>query len=224
MLGFPGTFQLNATVPPQPRLQPGPLCLARPVQAAHGARADELPARHRPRRGQGDRAGVVAARRGRRLAPPSGCASPSANAQATQVVSQGRHHHNRWRVVSGLNTRAGWPQNRHSGPLFPRPSIHPTVLAVAACILSNRSLMVRLISASPVASSRRAPMPSRIALEWSGVVRVSARFRCRPPRAPRTPVAGRPLSRSVRFRPTCHPGSSIPPMESERRMVWSARS
>ena len=96
---------------------------------------------------------------------PSGCASPSANAQATHVVSQGRHQHNRWRVVSGLNTRAGWPQNRHSGPLSPRPSIHPTVLAVGGVHPLQPKFDGATHSAAPVSSSRRAPMPSRIALE-----------------------------------------------------------
>jgi hypothetical protein len=57
--------------------------------------------------------------------------------RATQVVSHGRHHHNRSRVVSGLNAPAGSPQNRHSGPPPAGPSIHPVELAVAACIPSN---------------------------------------------------------------------------------------
>lgn len=61
----------------------------------------------------------------------------AAAGQATQVVSHGRHHHNRSLVVSGLNVCAGSPQNRHSGPPPVRPSIHPVVLAVAACIPSN---------------------------------------------------------------------------------------
>jgi hypothetical protein len=121
------------------------LRLARPVQAARGARADELPARHRPRRGQGD--GPVLWQHGEvdqsscpeRLRQPLGQRSGHPGSLTRPAPPQPL------RVVSGLNTRAGWPQNRHSGPLSPRPSIHPTVLAVAACIPSNRSLMVRLL-------------------------------------------------------------------------------
>jgi hypothetical protein len=65
--------------------------------------------------------------------------------QATQVVSHGRHHHNRLSVVSepsssGLNARGASPQNRHSGPPA-RASIHPVVLAVAACIPSSLGLL-----------------------------------------------------------------------------------
>jgi hypothetical protein len=68
-----------------------------------------------------------------RLSPSPGLAA----GQATQVVSHGRHHHNRLSVASelwssGLNARAGSPQNRHSGPPSARASIHPVVLAVAA--------------------------------------------------------------------------------------------
>jgi hypothetical protein len=66
--------------------------------------------------------------------------------QSTQVVSQGRHHHSRlieklqpwW---SGLNAPAGSPQNRHRDPWTTLASIHPVVLAVAACVPS--SLAVR---------------------------------------------------------------------------------
>jgi hypothetical protein len=70
--------------------------------------------------------------------------------QATQVVSHGRHHHNRLIVVSqpwssGLNARAGSPQNRHCGPLPTRASIHPVVLAVAACIPSNLGVPFTLV-------------------------------------------------------------------------------
>jgi hypothetical protein len=36
-----------------------------------------------------------------------------------------------------LNDRAGSPQNMHSGPPSVLASIHPVVLAVAACIPSN---------------------------------------------------------------------------------------
>jgi hypothetical protein len=58
------------------------------------------------------------------------------------VVSHGRHHHNRLRVASepsesGLNDPAGSSQNMHAGPLPAPASIHPVVLAVAACIPSN---------------------------------------------------------------------------------------
>jgi hypothetical protein len=81
--------------------------------------------------------------------------------QATQVVSHGRHHHNRLSVVrvpsfKGLNAPAGSPQNRHSGPPPAGPSIHPAVLAVAACIPSN--LGVRLTPRTPCSAlvSRRA--------------------------------------------------------------------
>jgi hypothetical protein len=61
-----------------------------------------------------------------RLSPSPGLAA----GQATQVVSHGRHHHNRFSVASvpsfsGLNARAGSPQNRHSGPPSARASIHP---------------------------------------------------------------------------------------------------
>jgi hypothetical protein len=54
-------------------------------------------------------------------APPVSARPRAWAAQATQVVSHGRHHHNRLSVVSqpwsnGLNARAGSPQNRHSGP------------------------------------------------------------------------------------------------------------
>jgi hypothetical protein len=68
--------------------------------------------------------------------------------QSTQVVSQGRHHHSRWTWwaqpwSSGLNAPAGLPQNRHLDPRPARFSIHPVMLAVAACIPS--SLGVRLI-------------------------------------------------------------------------------
>ena len=78
-----------------------------------------------------------------RLSPSPGLAT----GQATQVVSHGRHHHNRLSVVSepwssGLNARAGSPQNRHSGPPPARASIHPVVLAVAACTTSNLGVMV----------------------------------------------------------------------------------
>jgi len=65
------------------------------------------------------------------------------------VVSHGRHHHNRLSVVSapsfkGLNAPAGSPQNRHSDPPPAGPSIHPVVLAVAACIPSNLGLRFTL--------------------------------------------------------------------------------
>jgi len=70
--------------------------------------------------------------------------------QATQVVSHGRHHHRRLRVVSepsdiGLNDRAGSPQNMHSGPPPALASIHPVVLAVAACIPSNLGVPFTLV-------------------------------------------------------------------------------
>jgi hypothetical protein len=66
------------------------------------------------------------------------------------VVSHGRHHHNRFSVASepsssGLNARAGWPQNRHSGPPSARAWIHPVVLAVAACIPSNLGVRFTLV-------------------------------------------------------------------------------
>ena len=68
--------------------------------------------------------------------------------QSTQVVSHGRHHHSRLTEElqprpSGLNAPAGSPQNRHWGPWTALVSIHPVVLAVAACIPS--SLGVRFI-------------------------------------------------------------------------------
>jgi hypothetical protein len=61
-----------------------------------------------------------------RLTPSPGLAA----GQATQVGSHGRHHHNRFSVASepwfsGLNARAGSPQNRHSGPPSARAWIHP---------------------------------------------------------------------------------------------------
>jgi hypothetical protein len=70
--------------------------------------------------------------------------------QATQVVSHGRHHHNRLSVVSapsfkGLNAPAGSPQNRHSDPPPAGPSIHPVVLAVVACIPSNLGVRFTLV-------------------------------------------------------------------------------
>jgi hypothetical protein len=70
--------------------------------------------------------------------------------QATQVVSHGRHHHNRLSVVSapsfkGLNAPAGPPQNRHADPSPAGPSIHPVVLAVAACIPSNLGVRFTLV-------------------------------------------------------------------------------
>jgi hypothetical protein len=43
--------------------------------------------------------------------------------------------------LSGLNAHAGWSQNRHSGPPA-WASIHPTVLAVAACIPSNLGVLM----------------------------------------------------------------------------------
>jgi len=66
------------------------------------------------------------------------------------VVSHGRHHHNRLSVVSvpsfnGLNAPAGSPQNRHSDPPPAGPSIHPVVLAVAACIPSNLGVRFTLV-------------------------------------------------------------------------------
>jgi len=86
-----------------------------------------------------------------RCAPLRGTRSVLAgdpSGQSTQVVSHGRHHHSRlteelqpW--PSGLNAPAGSPQNRHWGPWTALVSIHPVVLAVAACIPS--SLGVRFI-------------------------------------------------------------------------------
>jgi len=81
-----------------------------------------------------------------RLSPSPGVAA----GQATQVVSHGRHHHNRLSVASepsfsGLNARAGSPQNRHSGPPSARAWIHPVVLAVAACIPSNLGVRFTLV-------------------------------------------------------------------------------
>jgi hypothetical protein len=78
--------------------------------------------------------------------PPRGLAA----GQATQVVSHGRHHHNRLSLVSvpsfkGLNAPAGSPQNRHSGPPPAGPSTHPVVLPVAACIPSNLGLRFTLV-------------------------------------------------------------------------------
>jgi hypothetical protein len=66
------------------------------------------------------------------------------------VVSHGRHHHNRLSLVSapsfnGLNAPAGSPQNRHSDPPPAGPSIHPVVLAVAACIPSNLGVRFTLV-------------------------------------------------------------------------------
>jgi hypothetical protein len=81
-----------------------------------------------------------------RLSPSPGLAA----GQATQVVSHGRHHHNRLSVASapwssGLNARAGSPQNRHSGPPAARASIHLVMLAVAACIPSNLGVRFTLV-------------------------------------------------------------------------------
>jgi hypothetical protein len=81
-----------------------------------------------------------------RLSPSPGLAA----GQVTQVVSHGRHHHNRLSVVSaprssGLNASAGSPQNRHSGPPPARASIHPVMLAVAACIPSNLGVPFTLV-------------------------------------------------------------------------------
>jgi hypothetical protein len=81
-----------------------------------------------------------------RLGPSPGLAA----GQVTQVVSHGRHHHNRLSDVSqpwssGLNARAGSPQNKHSGPPPARTSIHPVVLAVAACIPSSLGVPFTLV-------------------------------------------------------------------------------
>ena len=43
--------------------------------------------------------------------------------------------------LSGLNAHAGWSQNRHPDPPA-WASIHPTVLAVAACIPSNLGVLM----------------------------------------------------------------------------------
>jgi hypothetical protein len=82
--------------------------------------------------------------------PPSQPVPGPRGGQVTQVVSHGRHHHNRLSVVSepwssGLNARAGSPQNRHSGPPPARASIHPVALAVAACIPSNLGVPFTLV-------------------------------------------------------------------------------
>jgi hypothetical protein len=81
-------------------------------------------------------------------APPPRCGRVPAG-QATQVVSHGRHHHNRLSMVSepsssGLNARGASPQNRHSGPPA-CASIHPVVLAVAACIPSSLGLLFTFV-------------------------------------------------------------------------------
>ena len=62
--------------------------------------------------------------------------------QSIQVVSHGLHHHSRLIEElqprsSGLNTPAGSPQNRHRDPWPTSVSIHPVLLAVAACIPSS---------------------------------------------------------------------------------------
>jgi Metallo-beta-lactamase superfamily len=77
--------------------------------------------------GPGAGPGRVTGQGAARLSPSPGLAA----GQATQVVSHGRHHHNRLSVASvpwflGLNARAGSPQNRHSGPPSARAWIHPT--------------------------------------------------------------------------------------------------
>ncbi|HET9560445.1 MAG TPA: hypothetical protein VFS70_25160, partial [Actinomycetota bacterium] len=78
--------------------------------------------------------------------------------QATQVVSQGRHHHSFLRLVnvpslSGLKRRAGSPQKGHSGPPSAAASIHPVVVAVAACIPSNRGLVFTFLAPSSAVGS-----------------------------------------------------------------------
>jgi hypothetical protein len=83
-------------------------------------------------------------------APPVSAGRRASRGQATQVLSHGRHHHNRLSVVSqpsssGLNATAGSPQNRHSDPPPARASIHPVVLAVAACIPSNLGVRFTLV-------------------------------------------------------------------------------
>ena len=83
-------------------------------------------------------------------ASPVSAGRRASHGQATQVLSHGRHHHNRLSVVSqpsssGLNATAGSPQNRHSDPPPARASIHPVVLAVAACIPSNLGVRFTLV-------------------------------------------------------------------------------
>jgi hypothetical protein len=96
--------------------------------------------------GPGAGPGRVTGHGAARLSPSPGLAA----GQATQVVSHGRHHHNRFSVASepwfsGLNARAGSPQNRHSGPPSTRAWIHPVVLAVAAGIPSNLGVRFTLV-------------------------------------------------------------------------------
>jgi hypothetical protein len=94
----------------------------------------------------------------RRFLPPTPATTTSGSwhpggevpGQATQVVSHGRHHHNRLRVTSepsssGLNDPAGSPQNRHSGAPSAPAWIQPVRLDVAACIPSNLGVPFTLL-------------------------------------------------------------------------------
>ena len=83
---------------------------------------------------------------------------PAVGRQATQVVSHGRHHHSFLRLVrvpslSGLKRRAGSPQKKHSGPPSAAASIHPVVVAVAACIPSNRGVVFTFLAPSSAVGS-----------------------------------------------------------------------
>ena len=74
------------------------------------------------------------------------------------MVSQGRHHHSFLRLVrvpslSGLKRRAGSPQKKHSGPPSAAASIHPVVVAVAACIPSNRGVLFTFLAPSSAVGS-----------------------------------------------------------------------
>jgi hypothetical protein len=79
------------------------------------------------------------------LAQEQSILAGASSGHSTQVVSQGRHHHSRWRKwaqpwLSGLNAPARLPQNRHGEPRPARFSIHPVMLAVAACMPSSLGL------------------------------------------------------------------------------------
>ncbi len=68
------------------------------------------------------------------------------NSEAASELMNGFPH------PTGLKARAGWPQNRHSGPPTSCASIQPVVLAVAACI--------------PSTSACRSPARSMVACRW----------------------------------------------------------
>src|SRR6185503_14235270 len=91
-----------------------------------------------------------------------------AGGQATQVVSQGLHHHSFLRLLrvpslSGLKCRAGSPQKKQSGPPCAVASIHPVVLAVAACMPSSLGVVFSILAPSSAVGS--GPVSSTAGIE-----------------------------------------------------------